>query len=179
MNIPKFDVFISHSHNDKDKAIKFAEYLYNEYEAVPFIDNFVWGHADDLLKKIDNEYCKNEDGRYYNYSKRNFSTSHVHSMLSMAILEMIASCKSFIFIESDESVDYNQLKQSGTKTLSPWLYQELRYVRMLSSAMRPDLLLENHTFSAGGTLLISYDADLRDFNRITLRGLYQGDYTFT
>lgn len=161
-HFPNFDVFISHSHNDEEPAEHLADILRSEYEKTPFLDKYVWSSADELLRNIDNAYCKRENSRNYVYEKRNFSTSHVHTMLSMAIMEMIAKCKSFIFIESSESLDYNQLKDYGETTLSPWLYQGLQYVRMLSTAIRRSLN-EQREFSTGGQLRIRYGADLSDF----------------
>lgn len=88
----------------------------------------------------------------------------------MAIMEMIAKCKSFIFIESSESLDYNLFKENGEKTLSPWIYQELQYVRMLSTAIS-HTLNEQREFSEGGQLRISYGADLQDFKLLTARNI--------
>ncbi len=165
-----FDVFISHSHNNLVEAKKLAKYLIMKKHRHPFLDNYVWGSADALLKEIDNRYCIHSNGKSYDYDKRNFSTSHVHSMLSMAIFEMIAQCESFIFIDSNESIDYNQLKDDNIKTLSPWLHQELQYARMLSIVSnRP--INEQKMFAQGGKLQINYGINLDDFTRLTATSL--------
>jgi hypothetical protein len=85
---PQIDtnIFISHSHDDTDRAIAFAGWLWDNFKLTCFIDSLIWGYANDLLKEIDNDYCLNEDGTFYNYEKRNYSTSHVHMMLSTALV---------------------------------------------------------------------------------------------
>ena len=167
----KFDIFISHSHNDRHAAEALAKYL-RSIGREPFLDNYVWSSADDLLKEIDERWCKTDDGKYYDYNKRNFSTSHVHTMLSMAILEMIARCESFIFIDSYESLDYSEFKETGVSTLSPWLYQELQYVRMLSTVQQP--IIEQREFSdIRDSLKIKYGAELTDFTELTATNIYR------
>ena len=70
------NVFISHSHTDEGLVKFFAGYLYESFGLTCFIDSCVWGYANDLLKMIDNEYCKiivDKDGSRssYDYNKRN------------------------------------------------------------------------------------------------------------
>ena len=164
-DFPSFDVFISHSHNDTDKAERLAEYLREECGREPFLDNYVWSSADKLLHKIDLDWCITKDRKHFDYQKRNFSSSHVHTMLSMAIFEMIARCESFIFIESNDSIDYQALKKNNTRTQSPWIYQELQYAEMLSTAIKfSNLIAEQRHFS---DLNISYQIDLEDFAVLT------------
>lgn len=83
------DIFLSHSHGDQKLAMGFAAMLKDKFGLTTFIDSCVWGYADDLLKKIDDVYCKNEKGDTYNYQQRNYSTSHVHMMLSSALTKMM------------------------------------------------------------------------------------------
>lgn len=83
-----YHVFISHSHDDLEKAKQFAAWLEEQYNYRVFLDSFVWNSADGLLREIDNLYCKQRNG-LYNYHRRNYSTAHIHTMLSMAIMEII------------------------------------------------------------------------------------------
>jgi hypothetical protein len=53
----KADVFISHSHQDEEEAIKLAGILKVVFRLEPFIDSCVWGHAEELLRMIDDKYC--------------------------------------------------------------------------------------------------------------------------
>lgn len=77
------DVFISHSHMDEKYVIAFAGWLKEKFGLQPFIDSCVWGYSNELLREIDNNYCKNDYGNTYNYEKRNVSTSHVHMMFAL------------------------------------------------------------------------------------------------
>lgn len=164
---PDFDVFISHSHNDEDKAKHLAEYLRKECGKQPFLDSYVWSSADELMMCIDDKYSRIPRSSLLSYEKVQYSSSHVHTMLSMAILEMIARCESFIFIESSESIDYNVLRKSGTRTQSPWLYQELQYVRMLSAKYKSGHIREGMFSDITTPLIIQYGANLDDFIPLT------------
>ncbi|MFC0476256.1 hypothetical protein ACFFHF_13535 [Robertmurraya beringensis] len=93
------DIFLSHSHNDKEKAIALAGWINATFGLTVFIDSCVWGSADALLRIIDDEYCKNVDSPTYSYEKRNFSTSHVYMMLSSALTMMIDKTECVIFLK--------------------------------------------------------------------------------
>lgn len=124
-----YDVFISHSHNNEEEAHLLAAWLKKYKKLSCFVDSFAWGSADQLLKEIDDKYCYRKHSKTYDYNKRNFTTSHVHAILSMALLDTILRSKYCIFIESTESVPLNSgLKK---KTLSPWLYEEIKYMQLL------------------------------------------------
>lgn len=75
-----YDIFISHSHNNQREAEILAAWLTKHKGLSCFVDSFVWGSADELLKEIDNKYCKNFRKNTYDYTKRNFTTSHVHAI---------------------------------------------------------------------------------------------------
>ena len=176
----KYDVFISHSHNDLGYAVKLASWLERRCGLRCFIDHFVWNSADDLLKRIDKIYTWDPKRNVYDYNKRNFSTSHVHAMLSMAILDIIDRSECCLFIESDESISLEGIK---TKTLSPWIYEELTYmkkgritipdryprfrsqVRMYAEGARMEMLNESRE------LVVSYDVNLKDFTLIDVYDL--------
>ncbi len=73
------DVFISHSHGDREMAMMLAGWLDANFHIQSFIDSCVLGYANDLLKIIDDKYCKNEYGLTYNNKSRSYSTSHVQA----------------------------------------------------------------------------------------------------
>lgn len=89
-----FDVFLSYSHNDEDLVFILAGMLEDYFGLNVFVDAFYWGSADALLKEIDNAYCKKTDGNY-SYEMRNLSTSHVHAMLTTAIIRQYVMTSSF------------------------------------------------------------------------------------
>lgn len=141
-----YDVFISYSHNDKN-TVKFL-YWYLTYKCglSVFFDATIWHSADRLLKKIDNEYCINEKKDAYIYEKRNFSTSHVHTLLGMAMMEAIKKSELFIFIESEHSVTLSE--GIANSTLSPWIYQEIQYANSLPSETPDRYKCETRLFSS-------------------------------
>lgn len=123
-----YDVFISHSHNNEAEANLLAVWLEKYKNVSCFVDSFAWGSADQLLREIDDKYCYQKHKKTYNYYKRNFTTSHVHAILSMALLDTIQRCKYCIFIESSESVPLkSKLKR---ETFSPWLYEEIKFMKL-------------------------------------------------
>ena len=164
----KADVFISHSHKDKEASITCASWLKDNFNIDSFIDSCVWGHADDLLKIIDENHCRN--GGSYSYQKRNRSTSHVHMMLANALSEMIEACECVVFINSPNSITS---KEAVERTQSPWLFYELgtmRIIRRRTPARRTQPLLEN--FSEGSIrkaaeLKIEYAVALGELTPLT------------
>lgn len=121
-----FHVFISYSHKDESEAKRLANYL-ESYGVKCFLDSYYWGSADDLLKEIDIIWGQNEQKTAYSYQKRNYTTSLVHALLSMSIMQAIDHCDIGIFIESENSLKLN-LSDITDFTLSPWIYEELNYM---------------------------------------------------
>ena len=133
------DIFISHSHNDLNKVKAFAGWLHNKFGLTAFIDSCVWGYCDELLKEIDERYCKNSYNDTYDYKSRNYSTSHVHMMLSIALAQMMDSTESVVFYNTPNSVCWEEelhgIKSNKKKTLSPWIYYELANTKLIGEKM--------------------------------------------
>ena len=165
--IEKADIFLSHSHKDINKVKAFADWLYDTFGLTSFIDSCSWGYCDDLLQEIDDEYCKNKSGDTYNYQLRNYTTSHVHMMLSSALSQMIDNTECIIFFDTPNSIVLkdelaNVKKGDKQATLSPWIYHELSMSSLIQTTMpvRKSLILEhadNHSFEARNQLNIQYD----------------------
>lgn len=136
-----YDIFISHSHNNESEAILLAAWVEKRFPGMKcFVDSYAWGSADQLLKEIDDKYCLRHHKKTYDYKKRNFTTSHVHAILSMSLLDIIDSSKYCIFIESRESISLsNGLTK---KTFSPWLYEEISFMKLLQPRRRVKLYSE-------------------------------------
>lgn len=156
------DIFISHSHKDEKSAIAFAGWLYNTFGIKSFIDSCIWGYSNDLLKIIDDEYCYQARSGTYNYQKRNYSTSHVHMMLSVALTMMIDNTESIFFLNTPNSISTSSVV---SKTESPWIYSEIAMTRMIAKKI-PERKKSRVTeyFEKGGKLnerlQIEYYADL-------------------
>ena len=147
-NIIDADIFLSHSHKDIEKVKGFAGWLYDRFGLTSFIDSCVWGYCDDLLKEIDNKYCWQPKSKTYNYKLRNYTTTHVHTMLSSALTEMIDRSECVIFFNTPNSItlsdELNNVKNGkAANTLSPWIYHELSVSSMIR-AQKPQRSLLEH-----------------------------------
>ena len=168
--IEDVDIFISHSHQDITKVKAFAGWLYDEFNLTAFIDSCAWGYCNDLLGQIDNNYCKKGDGKTYDYNLRNYTTSHVHMMLSVALSEMINNTECIMFYNTPNSIslpeDLKKIKEEHKRvTLSPWIYYELAMTSLVKKRKpnRTISLCENYlshkAFSEKNNINIQYDVD--------------------
>ena len=114
----KYNVFISHSHGDIDEIERFARSMEKLYDVKCFVDSMVWKDIADLQYDIDDRYSRNTNGAL-DYKAVQRSTAHIHSLLSMALFEMIDQCECCIFVQSNNSLtlDFND-----TLTLSQIFY---------------------------------------------------------
>ncbi|NVP24303.1 toll/interleukin-1 receptor domain-containing protein [Treponema phagedenis] len=152
------DVFISHSHKDSKSALKLAGYLYKELNLKCFIDSCVWEYSDKLLRAIDNRFCLNKDRKTYNYDLRNFSTSHVHMMLTVALTKMIYHTECLFFLNTPNSIFPHDTVKN--KTLSPWIYTELSMIKYIDKKSASEHRIFQENFSkAQESLEIGYDVD--------------------
>lgn len=163
------DIFISHSHDDIDAATAFAGWLYKNFGLQAFIDSYAWGYCDELLRKLDDEFCYKPKTHTYDYNLRNYTTSHVHMMLSTALTEMIYNTECIIFFNTPQSIniaeEVGKAHEDDTtqKTISPWIYHELSMTTMLKvmEPVRSHAVLEHVDFAEGITRKpkLSYDVD--------------------
>lgn len=152
------DVFISHSHRDEDLAIVLSEWLHSEFGLSVFIDSCVWGYSDSLLKLVDDEYCLNIGGQTYNYTKRNYSTSHVHMMLSTALTMMIDKAECILFLNTPNSITPYDVV---SKTKSPWIYSEIAMTGLVRQKPIEEYRVKRvlESFSEGGEIRKGLDVE--------------------
>lgn len=164
-------IFISHSHADETYAITLAGWLWDNFKISCFIDSCIWGYANDLLKQIDNAHCVRPDG-YYDYDKRNYSTSHVHMMLSTSLSMMIDKTECLFFLNTPSSI---KPVDGIAKTESPWIYNELAISQVIrkQTPKRIEVILneESRYFAKGGELKITLPADLSHLTEIDHKDL--------
>lgn len=122
-NYNKYDVFISHSHQDLELVQKFAYYLRNTLGLKVFIDSEVWGYVDDLLMSVNNQYAKIGE-KLYDYKKCNLNASVIYLMLSNAIHDVINETECLFFINTPNSINSEENIEETTE--SPWIYDELK-----------------------------------------------------
>lgn len=137
-------VFISHSHQDKQKAVALANFLYKKFGIKSFIDSEVWGYLDDAMLELNKKFNPIEGKENtYQYEECNKLAGSLNLILSSALIKMIDSADSLFFINTANSVnDVND----GFKTSSPWIFTEILLSSMLEKkphARRPELMLES------------------------------------
>ena len=171
--IEEFDVLLSHSHKDEKLAVALAGFLQENLGLKAFIDSSLWGCSNDLLKDIDDTYCK-QDEETYSYDKRNYTTSHVHMMLSIALTHMIDKCEAVFFINTPNSISLQKGIRCERQTTSPWIYHELSVASILREK-RPErivkrLIAEKVTTEA---LIIQYplEKELESFYELSMQEL--------
>lgn len=126
---PKFnaDVFLSHSHDDEDLAIKLAGWLNENFQITTFIDSCIWGYCKDLMRILDDGYSKKRTDvngiTTYDYDDSSYAASHVHMLLNNALAKMIDETECLIFLNTPNSITPEESVKKRTK--SPWLYSEL------------------------------------------------------
>ena len=197
----KYDVFISHSHSDLNKAHFFANCLEKNCNLKCFIDADVWGNAFTMLNELDLAHChyrRDAFGVVYDYDEHNLCTSHVFSMLSIALMEAIDNIECPIFIETKNSVPLKTTIQD--KTLSPWIFEEVNFMNKLQrkhpvwlndtryfSARDRGILLEkardslkiSHSIPTSGLVFINSNniKEMKGFKgKLALRALYKSKF---
>ncbi len=125
-------VFLSHSHADRNKALEVKNYLESETNRRVFIDSLFWDYKDDVLNKL----------AEYDYISR---IKDAFTLILRESLEyMIKKCPYFVFLQSKNSVSLNQ-DLLGI-TYSAWIYEELRIAHSIRDS-RPTPMMENFQVS--------------------------------
>ncbi|GHP25184.1 hypothetical protein VN1175_14130 [Helicobacter pylori] len=144
-------VFLSHSHADKNKALKVKNYLESETNHRVFIDSLFWDYKNNVLKEI---------------KKHHIDVSKIEDAFTLILREslqdMIEKCPYFVFLQSNNSVSNQGLSHT---TYSAWVYEELKIAHSISSKSRLTIAMES--FQA------SYDISpfLKHLKTITLSEL--------
>lgn len=123
----KADIFISHSHEDKELAQELSKWMYMAFGLKAFIDSDVWGYAPVLEGKLLRAYCCFSQEEEEQLKK--FVSAHVHMMLSIALNQMIDNTECLFFLNTPNSISINA-PIDGT-TPSPWIYSEVAMSRLI------------------------------------------------
>lgn len=132
-----YDIFISHSHDDEELAIKFKNWIETKLKMTCFLDKEIWGSGNAILKEID-DLCWKPDRKVYDYNERNLTTSYVHVMLCNALMQAMDNCKFVFFLNTPSSITAESA-WAEPKTHSPWLFYELsvlKYIQKKSGRIR-------------------------------------------
>ncbi|WP_187911741.1 toll/interleukin-1 receptor domain-containing protein [Helicobacter pylori] len=126
-------VFLSHSHADKNKALEVKNYLESQTKRKVFIDSLFWDYKDDVLNKLArcDDISKIEDA---------FTL-----ILRESLQDMIEKCPYFVFLQSKNSVSNQGLSRNQDLlkiTYSAWIYEELKIAHSISES-RPIPMMES------------------------------------
>ncbi len=121
-------VFLSHSHADKNKALKVKGYLESKTNHKVFVDSLFWDYKDDVLNKL---------AEYDDISRIKDAFTLI---LRESLEDMIKKCPYFVFLQSKNSVSLNQDLLSIT--YSAWIYEELKIAHSISES-RPIPMMES------------------------------------
>ncbi len=144
-------VFLSHSHADRNKALEVKNYLENQTKRKVFIDSLFWDYKDDVL---------NELAEYDDISKIEDAFTLI---LRESLQDVIEKCPYFVFLQSKNSVSNQGLSRI---THSAWIYEELK---IANTFITGTTLKESHIKA----MRVSYDVTnlLRRFKPISLDSL--------
>ncbi|GAA8102219.1 toll/interleukin-1 receptor domain-containing protein [Helicobacter pylori] len=124
-------VFLSHSHADKNKALKVKGYLESKTKHEVFVDSLFWDYKDDVLNKL---------AKYDDTSKIKDAFTLI---LRESLEDMIKKCPYFVFLESNNSISNQGLSQI---THSAWIYEELKIAHSIRES-RPTPMMESFQVS--------------------------------
>ncbi|GAA8320836.1 toll/interleukin-1 receptor domain-containing protein [Helicobacter pylori] len=153
-------VFLSHSHADKDKALEVKDYLENQTKRKVFIDSLFWDYKDDVL---------NELAKYDDISKIKDAFTLILRESLQDMQDMIEKCPYFVFLQSKNSVPNQGLSRNQDLlkiTYSAWIYEELKIAHSISES-RPIPMMESMQLFHDISLF------LKSFETITLKKLSQ------
>ncbi|GLX62025.1 hypothetical protein KMU_00650 [Proteus vulgaris] len=148
------DIFLSHAHNDEDDIIKLAIYLEENFKIKVFVDSCIWGNVYQLLKSINDKYCKIDED-LYSYQGSIYASTNIYMILNTALHNMIDRTEIFLFLGTKESIKINDIIE-GTKesVRSPWIYSELMFAKQVKRQSKyPFIGLES--FSESKTIMDS------------------------
>ncbi len=121
-------VFLSHSHADKNKALKVKNYLESETDHRVFIDSLFWDYKNNVLKEM---------------KKHHIDVSKIEDTFTLILREslqdMIEKCPYFVFLQSNNSVSNQGLSHT---TYSAWIYEELKIAHSIRES-RPTPMMES------------------------------------
>ncbi len=89
-------VFLSHSHADKNKALKVKNYLESKTKRKVFVDSLFWDYKDDVLDEL---------AQYDDISKIKDAFTLI---LRESLEDMIRKCPYFVFLQSNNSISLNK-----------------------------------------------------------------------
>ncbi|GAB0002388.1 toll/interleukin-1 receptor domain-containing protein [Helicobacter pylori] len=138
-------VFLSHSHADRNKALEVKNYLESKTNHRVFIDSLFWDYKDNIVKEM---------SKYDNTSKIEDAFTLI---LRESLQDMIEKCPYFVFLKNKNSVSDQGLSHI---TYSAWIYKELKIAHSIRES-RPTPMMENFQVSHNNIAIFRTS---RDYN---------------
>lgn len=168
-----YDVFISHSHDDEELAIKLRNWIEIKLKMTCFLDKEIWGSGNAILKEID-DLCWKPDRKFYDYNERNLTTSYVYVMLCNALMQAMDNCKFVFFLNTPSSIT-PESAHDNPQTHSPWLFYELsvlKYIQKESGRIRKSFSRGRESLQEDIQNIMNYPAvDLTALPKLTFADL--------
>ena len=178
------DIFLSHSHKDRNLANALAGWINDKFNLRVFIDSNVWEYSDNLLEELNTQYSSRRiiddgDGVLYDYKSGCKASEHVNMMLSAALHKMIDKMECVILLNTDSSVHVFG-NNHFADTYSPWIYSEILCTQIVRK--KPLLCYRNyneliHSYESKNishdvtNLVISYNLSLKHLSHICVDDL--------
>lgn len=126
------EVFISHSHLDKEEALALAGWLEKKLSLTSFIDSTCWGHMDNIFEMLDEKFGP-LGKRHASYENARKAASHIHMMLSTSLTKMMDQCECVLFLNTSNSIKKASVEKTAKEsvTQSPWLFHEISMLKLL------------------------------------------------
>lgn len=159
-----YDVFLSHSHDDIELVKRLKKYLEVTFGLTVFVDSVYWDNIDKLKKVYS---VNNKDPMWV--------AQHADMILTSALTEMIDSCESVFFLNTNNSVIKGE---NGTdSTYSPWIYHEVYTTNKIKQEIRRERkFYEKFDYAPSLEFLtesrISYKLDLANMRELSERSFY-------
>lgn len=146
------DIFISHSHRDREIALKLANYLKNTFDLNAFIDSSIWGNVYQLADTL--QKSKPD-------TKNNDIVTKMDMILISALTSMLDHCECVFFINTKNSI-------AKDFTSSPWIYYELFISNLLPIEIPERLASPEIRFRTPENkyLTVSYHIDIHNLPKI-------------
>ncbi len=153
-------VFLSHSHADRNKALEVKDYLESKTKRKVSIDSLFWDYKDNVLNKLAKYDCISR-------IKDAFTL-----ILRESLQDMIEKCPYFVFLQSSNSVSNQGLSRNQVLlkiTYSEWIYEELKIAHSIST------ISESHLIPMMESMQVFHDISpfLESLKTITLKKLSQ------
>lgn len=122
------EIFLSHSHKDRDLANALAGWINESFGLKVFVDSNIWEYSGELLNELNSKYSnKRPNGRnrfLYDHESCCKASEHVNTMLSAALHKMIDRVECVILLNTGNSVQVFE-DECFDSTYSPWIYSEI------------------------------------------------------